>query len=83
VEILQLRVEISTYNTSTKRSLYLAPFDKISKSGGGGDGGGSIATLEDERLSQPSPLSTTYVAFDFEWSSSSANTNTQIIAAAF
>jgi hypothetical protein len=31
-------VEISRYNTSTKTSLNLAPFDKISKSG---DGGGS------------------------------------------
>ena len=32
---------------------------------------------------QPSPLSTTYVAFDFERSTSPTNTNTQIIAAAF
>jgi hypothetical protein len=38
VEILQYLVEILIYNTSTKRSSNLAPFDKISKSG---DGGGS------------------------------------------
>jgi hypothetical protein len=31
-------VEISTYNTSTKRNPNQAPFDKISKSGDGGPG---------------------------------------------
>jgi DNA polymerase, archaea type len=54
--------------------------------GGSGDSGGSIPTLEGEQLIYDSPLPAEYVAFDFEWSSSpeeSANTNTQIIAAAF
>ena len=37
-------MEISTYNLSTKRSLNLAPFDKISKSGDGGGSGGSLDT---------------------------------------
>jgi DNA polymerase elongation subunit (family B) len=41
-----------------------------SDSGGSGDGGGSIHNLEGERLLQPSLLPSTYVAFDFEWSSS-------------
>ena len=38
MEIPLLSVEICICNTSTKRSLIWAPFDKISK---GGDGGGS------------------------------------------
>jgi hypothetical protein len=37
-------VEISTYNTPTKRSLNLAPPNKISKSGDGGDSGGCLGT---------------------------------------
>ncbi|HKG87403.1 MAG TPA: hypothetical protein VKA95_03690 [Nitrososphaeraceae archaeon] len=37
-------MEISTYNTSTKRGLILAPFVKISISGDGGDSGGSFIT---------------------------------------
>ncbi|HKG89352.1 MAG TPA: hypothetical protein VKA95_13590 [Nitrososphaeraceae archaeon] len=38
-------VEISTYNTSTKRSLNQAPFSKISKSGDGGGSGGSYMLI--------------------------------------
>jgi hypothetical protein len=44
VEILQPWVEICLYNTSTKRSSNLAPFDKISKSGDG-EGSGDISVL--------------------------------------
>ena len=39
-----ISVEISVCNTSTKRSLYRAPFGKISKSGDGGGSGGCIRT---------------------------------------
>jgi hypothetical protein len=35
-------VEISDYDISTKRSLNLAPFGKISKSGDSGGSGGSL-----------------------------------------
>jgi hypothetical protein len=42
VEIPKRWVEIYANNTSTKRSLNLAPFDKISEGGDGGDGGGSL-----------------------------------------
>jgi hypothetical protein len=38
VEILLLLVEIRFYNTSTRRSSDIAPFDKISKSGDSGHG---------------------------------------------
>ena len=38
VEIPKKLVEIYTYNASTKRCLSCTPFDKISKSGDGGDG---------------------------------------------
>ena len=38
-------MEISTYNTSSKRNSHLAPFDKISKSGGSGHSGGILDTL--------------------------------------
>jgi hypothetical protein len=37
VKIPKQLVEIYTYDASTKRSLNLAPFDKISESGDGGD----------------------------------------------
>jgi hypothetical protein len=40
-------VEIPIYKTSTKRSPNRAPFGKISKSGDGGDGGGSFGTKKD------------------------------------
>jgi hypothetical protein len=35
-------VEIYTYDASTKRSLNIAPLDKISKSGDGGGSGGCL-----------------------------------------
>jgi hypothetical protein len=38
-------VEISVYDTSTKRSPNIAPFNKISKSGAGGHGGDILHTL--------------------------------------
>jgi hypothetical protein len=38
-------VEISSNNTSTKRSSNYASFDKISKSGDGGHSGGILDTL--------------------------------------
>jgi hypothetical protein len=40
VEIPKQLVEIYTYIASTKKSLNPFPFDKISKSGDGGRGGG-------------------------------------------
>jgi hypothetical protein len=52
------------------------------ESGGSGDGGGSITTLQGETLCS-NPLPSDYVAFDFEWSTpptESGHTNTQIIA---
>jgi hypothetical protein len=45
VEILQSILEVSNYNTSTKRSSNPAPFDKISKSGDGGGSGGTLDIL--------------------------------------
>jgi DNA polymerase, archaea type len=61
------------------------------ESGGSGDGGGSLPTLEvEEEVLYSSPLPPTYVAFDFEWSSSntavrgaSTSIENQITAAAF
>jgi hypothetical protein len=44
VEIPLPSVEIPFLDTSTKRSLNLAPFDKISKSGDGGGSGGCLGT---------------------------------------
>jgi hypothetical protein len=44
VEVPYLKVEISTYNTSTKRSSNLAPVDKISKSGDNGGSGDIFRT---------------------------------------
>ena len=44
-DILYSLVEIWTWNTSTKRRLVWAPFDKISKSGDGGRSGGISDTL--------------------------------------
>ena len=77
-------MEILFYNISTKRSSNQAPFDKISKSG---DGGGSSATLvEEEKLVHDCSLPAEYISFDFERSSSHAEstyTSTRIIAAAF
>jgi Bifunctional DNA primase/polymerase, N-terminal len=69
---------------------------QIQESGGSGDGGGFISTLEGGELLHSSPLPTTYIAFDFEWLSSpkmtqpvssiesvDINSQTQITAAAF
>jgi hypothetical protein len=44
-EISKQLVEMYTHNVSTKRSLYLVPFDKISESGDGGRGGGYLHNL--------------------------------------
>ena len=68
-------------------------FDKRSKSGGGGDSGGFIPTLDkDGSVNNNShPLHDRYVAIDFEWSSrveeqvdiNNINNQTQITAVAF
>jgi hypothetical protein len=52
VEILHSWVEILICNISTKRSLNLAPFDKISKSGDGGLGGDTFLTLATSSIIQ-------------------------------
>jgi hypothetical protein len=48
VEILKQLVEMSTYNTSTKRRSNQAPFSKISKSGDGGGSGDTFAYKKKE-----------------------------------